>query len=332
MEELLLSLVSRRLSEYSLELEGAPALETVVPEEPVTLTMLHPHGSQRVSALLTNTPTLTRALQAQTETHGQRLFLLGPVVHPRSAHDLRAAGIQFLDAAGNAYLDFAGVFIDVRGRRPDPAVTFRESKPGRAANLFAPRRAQVIFALLSWPALAEASVRTIAAAAKVSVGQTQSTLRLLDEQDLYDPRSGRLLRRDALAERWAETFVSGLGPKTRLRQFHGDPSRLALEGHGEIYVSGEQAASWIRNPATATLYVDDLDPRLALVNRWRSNGDQNILVRRTFWAHPGDSQPPSFPAPAPPLLVYADLMGTHEPRQLQAAQKLKEDHAELWGS
>lgn len=75
MDELLLSLVSRRLSEYSLELEGASALKTVVPEEPVTLTMLHPHGSQQVSALLTSTPTLTRALRAQTETHGQCLFL-----------------------------------------------------------------------------------------------------------------------------------------------------------------------------------------------------------------------------------------------------------------
>lgn len=68
----------------------------------------------------TEAPTLTRALQTQGEIHGERLLLLGPVVHPRSARDLRAAGIQFLDAAGNAYLDFEGVLIGVRARRLDP--------------------------------------------------------------------------------------------------------------------------------------------------------------------------------------------------------------------
>lgn len=281
----------------------------------------------------TGAPTLTRALRTQGEIHGERLLLLGPIVHPRSARDLRAAGIQFLDAAGNAYLDFEGVLIDVRGRRLDPHLApHKHFSPERSTNLFTPRRAQVVFVLLSWPVLLGASVRATAAAAKVSVGQAQSTLRLLDEQELYDHRSRRLLRRDLLAERWAEAFAIGLGPKTRLKQFHGEPSRLMLEGNGEVFVSGEQAVSWIRNPSTATLYVDDFDPRLAFVNRWRTDEEPNISVRRTFWAPPEDERPTHFPAPAPPLLVYADLLATHEGRQLEAARKVKEDHAELWRS
>lgn len=330
MEESVRTALRQQLAEHSLWFENPHFFDNMVPETPTPLQMVHSHGSQQVTALLTNTPTLTRALQVQAQGHDEHLVLLGPTVHPRSASDLRAAGIQFLDAAGNAYLNFDGVLIDVRGRRPHPRVASHQHWPARAASLFTPRRAQVIFVLLSWPELAEASVRTIAAAAKVSVGQAQSTLRLLDEHDLYDRRSGRLLRRSLLAERWAETYATGLGPKTLLRQFHGDPSRLALEDHGDIYVSGEQAASWIRNPGSATLYVKDLDPQLVLANRWRSDGTPNIAIRRTFWAAPETDVPVHFPVPAPPLLVYADLLATNEARQVEAARRLREDHAELW--
>lgn len=332
MEESVRAALRQRLAEHNLRLEKAVCLDDMVSETPTSLRMVHSHGSQQVTALLTSTPTLTRALQVQAQTHDERLVLLGPAVHPRSASDLRAAGIQFLDAAGNAYLNFDGVLIDVRGRRPHPRAASHQHWPARSANLFTPGRAQVIFVLLSWPELAEATVRAIAAAAKVSVGQAQSALRLLDEHDLYDRRSGRLLRRSLLAERWAETYSTGLGPKTLLRQFHGDPSRLALEGHGDVYVSGEQAASWIRNPGSVTLYVEDLDPRLVLANRWRSDGTPNIAIRQTFWAAPETDVPVHFPVSAPPLLVYADLLATHEARQVEAARKVREDHAELWGS
>lgn len=332
MEDALRTALRQRLAEHSLRFEGPTSFDDMVPEMPTQLTMTHTHGSQRLVGLLTATPTLTRALQAQSEMHGESLLLLGPAVHTRSAQHLRAAGIQFLDAAGNAYLNFDGVLIDARGHRLDRHMAPHKHFPERSTNLFTPRRAQVIFVLVSWPSLADASVREIAAAARVSVGQAQSTLRLLDEQDLYDHRSGRLLRRELLAERWAETFVTGLGPKTQLKRFHGEPSRLTLEGHGRIFVSGEQAASWIRNPSTATLYVDDFDPRLAIDNRWRVDGEQNISVRRTFWTIPGDEGPTHFPAPAPPLLVYADLLATREGRQLEAARKVREEHAELWRS
>lgn len=332
MDETVRKALRERLVEYSLRLEGPTSFDDMVPELPTPLTMLHTHGAQHVMGLVTTAPNLGRARQAQDEIQGERLLLLAPAVHPRSARHLRAAGIQFLDAAGNAHLDFDGVLIDVRGRRLDPHLAPHKHFPERSTNLFTPRRAQVIFVLLSWPALVDASVRTIAAAARVSVGQTQSTLRLLDEQGLYDHRSGRLLRRELLAERWAEAFATGLGPKSQLQQFHGEPSRLMLQGHGEIFVSGEQAAPWIRNPSTATLYVDHFDPRLAFANRWRADEKPNISVRRTFWTLPDDERTAHFPAPAPPLLVYADLVATHESRQLEAARKVKEDHAELWRS
>lgn len=330
--------LENHLREYSLGIEGPTTVEDLPREIPTPLQVTHPLGVQRFRALFTDTPTLTRVLQLEFVPK-EPLLVLAPSVHARSAQEFRSAGIQFLDAAGNAYLRFAGVIIDVRGRRPDPS-TAQKLRPGRAsAGVFTPRRAQVIFALLSWPILLEAPVRTLAACAKVSVGQAQSTLKLLDEQGFIDRWSKRLLRPETLAEQWSNAFATGLGPKTLEQQFHGDPSDMTLSGHGPVYVSGEQSAPWIKNPETATLYVEEFSPRLVVANRWRTDGVPNIMVHSVFWdapsafwvaRHHGVQPPDSFPAPAPPLLVYADLKATGENRQLEAAQQIKEDNAHIW--
>ena len=56
-----------------------------------------------------------------------------------------------------------------------------------------------------------------------------------------------------------------------------------------VFVSGESAAEDLLRPASLTLYVQEFDPRLAVVNRWRSDGPANIVVRRKFWQVPHDS-------------------------------------------
>ena len=325
--------LANHLEQYGLDIGGPHALRDLEWENPAHLRLTHPLGSQRFCAVLTDSPTLTRVLQLE-QPAGDPLLILAGSIHPRSAHELRSAGIQFLDGAGNAYVRFGGVLIDVRGRRPDPATVQDRRTVRPSAGLFTPRRAQVIFSLLSWPELLESPVRTLAAAAKVSLGQAQSTLKLLDEQGFLNRRSKRLMRREVLTERWADAYATGLGPKTMLQTFHGDPAHLDLVHHGVVYVGGEQSTPWITNPETATLYVEDLSPRMIFDNRWRTDGPANIMVHTVFWAPPDhEMQPPSsFPAPVPPLLVYADLKAAGEPRQLEAAQHVRDSHAHLWHS
>src|SRR5688572_28006778 len=67
---------------------------------------------------------------------------------PKTADTLRRSGVQYLDSAGNAWITFGDVLVDVRGRpRPD-----RDPAPQRPVrNLFSTVRAQIIFALLAWP-------------------------------------------------------------------------------------------------------------------------------------------------------------------------------------
>lgn len=331
MEGTIRTALENHLAEYDLGVDDPARLRNLAWDIPAPLRISHPLGTHKFRAVFTDTPTLTHALQLEVGA-GESLLLLAPVIHSRSADGLRSAGIQFLDAAGNAYFRFDGAVIDVRGRRPSPPIAQGHRPPRSSAGLFTPRRAQVIFALLSWPVLLGAPVRALAAAANVSVGQAQSTLKLLDEQGFLDRYSRTLLRTERLAEQWVDAFATGLGPKTLAHTFHGDPLRMDLADCGPVYVSGEKATPWIKQPETATLYMAEFSPKVVFNNRWRTDGVANIMIHTSFWtAQDHDTQqPPHFPAPAPPLLVYADLKSTGETRQLEAAQRVKDDHAHIW--
>ena len=213
-------------------------------------------------------------------------LVVRPFVSPRTAEALRRTGVQYLDYAGNAWVEFGDVLIDVQGR-PRPAEVSRSAPV--TGNLFSRGRMQVIFALLAWPELWDKPQRDLAHTAGVSLGQAHNTLGAACRGRL--PRGGHRVG--------ARPHFSTCGPR---------PSRPASRRHltlgsyrGEVdtfkptqdeegvWLSGEQAVVEMLRPASMTLYVVELDPRLAIVNRWRSDGEPNVVVRRKFWNAPDDA-------------------------------------------
>jgi len=246
-------------------------------------------------------------------------------IAPRSAEALRRAGVQYLDLVGNAWVEFDGVLLDVRGRpRPDD-LAVPAHKP--AGNLFSTARAQVAFALLAWPPLWEATRRDLAHAAGVSLGQAHNALALLTEAG-YRRDSARPGQTELL-DLWAAAFPTGLATKLTLARYRGEIGPAGdVHSEGLVFVSGESAAEDLLRPATLTLYVQELDPRLAVVNRWRSDGPANIVVRRKFWQvpHDGDGELAGV-HPAPWPLVYADLVTSDDPRVRSVARQWRDRFA-----
>jgi len=246
-------------------------------------------------------------------------------VAPRSAGALRRAGVQYLDMVGNAWVEFDGVLLDVRGRpRPDD-LAVPAHKP--AGNLFSTARAQVAFALLAWPPLWEATRRDLAHAAGVSLGQAHNALALLTEAGYRRdrPRPGQT----GLLDLWAAAFPTGLATKLTLARYRGEIGPVSdVRSEDPVFVSGEAAAEELLRPATLTLYVEELDPRLAVVNKWRSDGLANIVVRRKFWQVPDDSAGRlAGVRPAPWPLVYADLVTSDDPRVRTVAREWRDRFA-----
>src|SRR5207247_11168992 len=100
-----------------------------------------------------------------------------------------------------------------------------------------------------------------------------------------------------------------------------------------LFRSGEVAAAKLTNylkPAAYTVYLDPQngDEALAtLVKRHRLRADPhgNVEALDAFWTLQPQGTPPDL---VPPLLVYADLMATLDPRNLEVAKRIRADYLE----
>lgn len=251
-------------------------------------------------------------------------FVFTDYVPDATGAAFRRAGVGYLDEAGNAWISFSTVLVDVRGRR---RVGSTDRPPTSRGNLFSPGSAQVVLALLAWPELWRATRREVASAAGVSLGKAHDVLAIL-RQAGFGPdamqRSG-----EELLDLWAAAYPTSLAGRLLLGTFHGPVDKVRSADDGDrLYVSGEAAVGDVLKPATLDVYVAELKPRLALVNRWRADGPSNIVVRRSFWQEPGGRRAPGDdPVSAPWPLVYADLLASADPRVRTAAGDWKDRHA-----
>jgi hypothetical protein len=325
-EQDLLDIAQERLAEFGI------ALEVDSPDQPrdagidAIVTLSRAGVTARYAAEVKVPMTLSALARRSPSTPYPRL-VVGDHIGRRSAAAFRSAGIQFVDAQGNAFITFGSVFVDVQGRTESIDQTVegpRRRPPQRPSNLFSPGRAQVILALLSWPELAGGRVREIANAAGRSVGQTHDALQRLEQAGFLVPRSKTLTRTDELLDFWAAAYPAGLGRQLETSQYHGDPSK-SVRSERPFYLSGESAAGVdIARPTTLTIYIDDAGPKLPILNRWSRSPDHrpNVFVRHKFWnsPRPDEEDPAATARNAPWPLVYADLMATGDARLGEVAR------------
>jgi hypothetical protein len=252
------------------------------------------------------------------------LLVIGNRIDRRSATALREAGIQFVDTRGNAFITFGNVLIEVQGRTGPAAA--EDAGPRQQTNLFSSRRSQVILALLAWPELSTAKVRTIADAAGVSIGQAHDAMVRLEQAGFVTPGARTVDRAAELLDYWTAAYPSGLGRRLELARYHGDPLKPVTRPDADqpIFLSSESAeGTEIARPATLTIYLAVLDPSLAVANRWSSSPERtaNVFVRRKFWTspRPDDGSGSAGPRNAPWPLVYADLVATGDARLREVA-------------
>lgn len=257
---------------------------------------------------------------------GTRTLVLAPHITTETANVLREDGHDFADSAGNLHLEWAGLLMDVRGRRA--ASVAPASKGSRA---FSKRGCQVLMVLLSEPSLVEAPLRDIADVSGVSVGTTQAVLTDLAEMGLVGrTRTNRrlLVHTARLLDLWVDAYARALSPNLDQGRFEApeDGSRAyaqQLVDRGDLW-GGETAAhamdDWLQ-PITYMVYVSSLDRADMARHRLRRDPDGPIILRQRFWSSSLRSSAAST-VPAP--LVYADLLAAGDPRQREQAARIRE--------
>lgn len=302
-------------------------------------------------------------------------LLITTYLTPALAGQCREMGLQFIDTAGNAYLDAAGMFVFVCGQTPPGSLV---RPPMRTTGN--PSSQRMVFALLCRPALLQATYREIAHLSGIALGSVGAVFNglaargwLLETRTEANPEGAgarpeagteagtkagtkvgtegrteaatearteekrRLTAPDRLLDEWVANYPTILRPRLQPRRFAapGDdwwqalrPEELAALDAcwgGEVAALALGAATDLSG-APQTIYM--APARMGqgiqtLASRYRLKPQANgpIEILEAFWD-------PSIvdaarPGLAPPVLVYADLMASLQPRNLDVAAELR---------
>lgn len=257
-------------------------------------------------------------------------LLVADYITPPLAEKLKAAGQQFADTAGNAYLGAEGVLVWVCGRKRPEA---RKARPGRT---FTTGGIKVLFALLRAPHLVAKPYRHIAVAAGVALGTVPGVLDDLAERGklLGKRNRRRLVDLPRLLDEWTTAYGRTLYPRNLLRTMttptFDDWPQWKLTGHDAIW-GAEPAARLLvghLRPGALTIYGRTVPGRLVLEQRMTEPppGTTRGLVhfRGVFWGPDADETRGH--DVVHPLLVYADLLATGDGRCIETAAIVREQH------
>jgi hypothetical protein len=266
-------------------------------------------------------PETLGAVLHQLGTLGGTPLLVTDHVTPPLADALRARGVEFVDTAGNVFLNRPPLLVFVKGQRPvDVGPAVERSRAFQTTGL------QVLFTLLARPQIVDRPYREIAQAAGVAHGTVGWVMAELPGLGHIAKVGGRrrLINGERLMDRWTEAFARTLRPKLLLGRFRGDIGAL----HGrtapwpeDVLVGGELAAALLTRhlrPGAATFYARAIDPKVIVGLGLKADANGNVEIRRRFWTFPREGA-----QLAPTLLVYADLIATGDARCLETAQLLR---------
>jgi len=279
-----------------------------------------------------------RDIKNQRAPYGQGTppLLVAPRITKETAEKCRELDLQFIDTTGNAYLHGPGLYVLVKGQRPVEGEDLLIGQEGKRAGTATHLR--VIFALLCKPELLNAPYRDIVQVAGVALGTIGWVFNDLAARGLITggTRKGDrvMLEREKLIEEWITTYPIKLRPKLNPRRFKAPKpewwKEIDITRYGALWgaeVAAEKLTGHLR-PNALTIYLGkhknrDALTRLVAENRLRPDAEGNIEILDAFWDF-DDEQPMT--QTVPPLLAYADLIATLDPRNLEAAKLIRDQY------
>lgn len=259
-----------------------------------------------------------------------RKILVIPQLPEMKADDLRAQGIQFIDMAGNGYINQPPLYLFVKGNKMQGA-----TKVPAANRVFKQTGLRVLYAMLCNPGLENETYRTIAAKTGVALGMVNWVFKDLNELGfLLETGTGRnknvrLLNKEKLLERWITAYTEQLRPKLVLGRYRGADGwwQKAQLDTGQALWGGEPAAAKLTDylkPEIITIYTDKDNPAGVIIpNRLKKDPQGDVVLIARFW-QPETVEPHR--DMVHPILVYADLMATGNQRNIETARIIYDEH------
>ncbi len=263
-------------------------------------------------------------------------LLIADYINPPLSARLKDANVQFIDAAGNAFICRPPLYVNIKGNRNSD-----EWKPERQTlgAAFKPTGLKVIFALIDDPELINAPYRRMANIAQVALGNIGWIIRDLTSlgfvEEGLNTKLKKIVRQDVLLKRWTEEYPMKLRPKLILGRYTTENPDWYADIDPVDYGAqwgGELAANKLTHYLTPKMYVvylerEKLNDFLQSAKLKKMNTTDidktEILVIEKFWK---DSEKHVGKITVPPALIYADLVETGDTRNLEAAERILEQY------
>lgn len=244
------------------------------------------------------------------------------------ALELRENGINYLDVAGNCFIKYGELLLHIVGQKVNKKEKTNQTKAFQEAGI------KIIFNLLSNPDNLQLSYRDLAELADVSIGSVSNVMTELEEQNfILKTKLKRVLKnKPTLLERWVVAYQDVLRPRLVKKQMRFINPNL-VQNWRNLQLGNEDGITlWGAEPAAAIL-TNQLVPSeftIYTTESWQNLGqniglvpDMNgkVEVLQIFWKL---NQTDNIQI-SPPLLVYADLIGSGFSRNIETAQIILEN-------
>jgi hypothetical protein len=268
-----------------------------------------------------------------------RPLLISDYLTSNVSDRLMQEGFEFIDIAGNMYLNSPAAYILIRGKRP-------LDSPKAAKSVLTATSLKLIYALLNDPRILDENdraldknYRELAQIAGISLGAVSSAIQHLYESGYLQRKRGGGYQLDdysKLCSIWELGYMEKLRPKlfagtftmTGYADFTKISEKLKVKAEKEGYLIGGELGAAIATrylrPQRATLHISGNIRELimALHLKPEVGGEITLLNQFGTW-NPWWERDKTL---ASPLLLHAELLVEHDDRLREAATLLLEKY------
>lgn len=289
---------------------------------------------------------LVKYLQKLTlHPQNQDAVLISTFISPNQAKILKAHNKQFVDLAGNTFINTPEVYIDIQGKKKSTLNEHFELQT-LTGKAFQPKGMKVVLMLLLQPELINAPLRTIAKMSEVSLGTAKQVVDdLMVQGFVVEKRSSvhkqhkELTNVRSLITKWFDAYPTKFAVKFRQEIYIAQDvsllQNLDLNHEGALW-GGEYAAELWDNYLRANEYLlyvhpDDKNDILkkARLQKLTPNVQNHAGHVRVIVAEPPleihkikDLNRPTVHK----YLIYANLLLSSDSRMIDAARRFFENH------
>lgn len=251
----------------------------------------------------------------------QKFILIADLINPKMREVLRENKIDYIDGRGNAHLDLPQIFIFI-----EKNVRENDHKlPVQAGRLFGTGGLKIIFGFLVLDDLLNKPYRDIADYTNTALGTVKNTIDQLKINGFIfyiNKDTLKLTNKKKLMDRWITGYEEKLKNTLLINKYNFRNQKWnELNFNGQTLWGGEPAAEILTQyivPQIFTIYTAEKPEDL--IRNYQIIPEQNgeVYVYERFW----NFELKDFNKTVPPLLIYADLLQTAEPRNLETAKKI----------